>query len=50
MCDGTSGGRTSGVEADFDYWGVGTSRNGKVVRSQWFAEREQALEAATGCG
>ena len=43
-------GRTSGVEADFDYWAVGTSRDGKAVRSQWFAEREQAFEAATGCG
>jgi len=43
-------GRTSGVEADFDYWVVGTSRDGKAVRSQWFAEREQAFEAATGCG
>ena len=39
-------GRTSGVEADFDYWLVGTSRDGKAVRAEWFAQREHALAAA----
>ncbi len=41
-------GRTSGVEADIDYWLVLTARDGKGVRSEWFAEREQAIAAATG--
>jgi len=42
-------GRTSGVEADFDYWVVGTAQDGKGVRTEWFAEREQALAAASAC-
>jgi len=40
-------GAASGLEADFDYWLVGTLRDGKAVRSEWFAERAEALEAAT---
>jgi hypothetical protein len=39
-------GKTSGVEAEFDYWHVGSARDGKAVRSQWFGNREDALEAA----
>lgn len=39
-------GKTSGLEADFDYWVVGTVRNGKGLRSEWFAERERAFDAA----
>ena len=40
-------GKTSGVEADFDYWHVGTWRDGKGLRSEWFGDREAALQAAT---
>jgi ketosteroid isomerase-like protein len=39
-------GKTSGVEAEFDYWHVGASRNGKALRSEWFGDRQGALEAA----
>jgi ketosteroid isomerase-like protein len=39
-------GRSSGAEAEYDYWAVFTFRNGKVVRVAWFAARDQALEAA----
>jgi ketosteroid isomerase-like protein len=39
-------GRASGVELVFSYWLVSTYRNGKVIRSEWFADRAEALEAA----
>jgi ketosteroid isomerase-like protein len=30
----------------FNYWLVSTYRNGKVIRSEWFVDRAEALEAA----
>jgi ketosteroid isomerase-like protein len=39
-------GRSSGVEVDYDYWAAFTFRNGKVIRVEWFDERDEALEAA----
>ena len=39
-------GKGSGVEAEFDYWNVVTFRAGIWTRSEWFAERHEALEAA----
>jgi ketosteroid isomerase-like protein len=39
-------GKTSGAAVDWSYWVVHTLRNGKVVRFQWFRERDQALRAA----
>ncbi len=39
-------GKGSGVEAEFQYWLVGTFRDGKFVRTEWFADRGDALEAA----
>ena len=39
-------GRESGADVPFDYWLVATIRQGKVLRTQWFADRAEALEAA----
>ncbi len=39
-------GRGSGVEVDARFYDVYTLRNGKIVRVDEFAEREDALEAA----
>ena len=39
-------GKSSGVEVQYDYWLVVTSRNGKALRLEWFEERDDALEAA----
>ena len=39
-------GRTSGAGVEFSYWVVATFRNGTWVRIEWFANREEALEAA----
>jgi ketosteroid isomerase-like protein len=39
-------GKQSGVETSWDIWQVWTARDGKVVRGQGFASREEALEAA----
>jgi ketosteroid isomerase-like protein len=39
-------GKTSGVDADFEYWNVVTLRDGKMSRSEWFEDRAEALEAA----
>jgi ketosteroid isomerase-like protein len=39
-------GRGSGAGVEFDYWAVFTVRQGKVRRAHWFADREEALEAA----
>ncbi len=38
-------GKTSGASVAFDFWTVGTYRDGQVLRLEWFAEREQALAA-----
>jgi ketosteroid isomerase-like protein len=40
-----SGGET-GAGVQFNYWVVVTLRQGKIVREHWFADREEALEAA----
>jgi ketosteroid isomerase-like protein len=39
-------GKSSGVEVEYDYWLVLTFRNGNAIRAEWFATREDALEAA----
>ena len=39
-------GRQSGAEAKFTFWQVWTIENGKFVRGQGFATRDEALEAA----
>lgn len=36
-------GRTSGVDVDFAYWNVATFRDGKLARSEWFLDRDQAF-------
>ena len=38
-------GTTSGVPVVLDYWMVGTFRNGKVLRVEWFTDRAEALAA-----
>lgn len=38
-------GKSSGIEVDYDYWVVFTFRDGKVVRAEWFEDREQASKA-----
>jgi ketosteroid isomerase-like protein len=39
-------GRASGIEVEHHPAGVGTLREGKIVRVVWFATRQEALEAA----
>jgi ketosteroid isomerase-like protein len=39
-------GTASGAHVVFSYWHVISMRDGKVVRSEWFTERADALEAA----
>ena len=39
-------GRESGADVEFNYWLVFTVRQGRIVRTQWFADRVEALEAA----
>ena len=39
-------GRASGADLAFNYWLVATYRDGKGIRSEWFADRAEALEAA----
>jgi ketosteroid isomerase-like protein len=43
-------GKTSGVEVLWSYWVLFTFRNGKVLRSKWFADREEAVQAAELAG
>src|SRR4051812_24744155 len=38
-------GKASGASAVLDYWTVGTFRNGRVCRVEWFTDRAEALEA-----
>jgi ketosteroid isomerase-like protein len=38
-------GKTSGIADVLDYWCVFTFRGGKILRTHWFATRDQALEA-----
>jgi ketosteroid isomerase-like protein len=39
-------GKSSGVEVEMDLWVVGTFRDGKVTRVEWFEDRQEALEVA----
>jgi ketosteroid isomerase-like protein len=39
-------GRTSGATVQFSYWAVIAFRRGKQVRTEWFGDRDEALEAA----
>jgi ketosteroid isomerase-like protein len=39
-------GKASGAGVLFRYWHVVTLRDGKAVRSEWFTDRAEALEAA----
>ena len=39
-------GKASGAGVAWSMWNVVTFRNGKVLRFEWFADRDQALEAA----
>ena len=39
-------GRASGIEVEHHPAGVGTLRQGKIVRVVWFATRQEALKAA----
>jgi ketosteroid isomerase-like protein len=39
-------GKASGASVAWSYWQVGTTRNGKMLRFEWFTDRAEALEAA----
>jgi ketosteroid isomerase-like protein len=39
-------GASSGAEVELDYWLVATVRQGRILRTQWFVDRDEALEAA----
>jgi ketosteroid isomerase-like protein len=39
-------GKASGAGVAWNYWHVITMRDGKAVRSEWFRDRTEALEAA----
>src|SRR5919197_781364 len=39
-------GQASAAEVGFKLWAVFTFRSGRVIRTQWFGERSEALEAA----
>jgi ketosteroid isomerase-like protein len=39
-------GRGSSAEVEFKLWGVHTFHQGRVIRTQWFVDRSEALEAA----
>jgi ketosteroid isomerase-like protein len=41
-------GKMSGAEVIWTYWVVFRFRDGKVVHSAWFGERDEALRAAAG--
>jgi len=36
----------SGAQVEHDYWLVATVRQGRILRVQWFVDRDEALEAA----
>jgi ketosteroid isomerase-like protein len=42
----TMRGKASGASVAWSYWVLFTFRDGKVLRSEWFADRGEALEAA----
>ena len=39
-------GRASGIDVEANWFHVATPRDGKVVRIEWYASREEALQAA----
>jgi ketosteroid isomerase-like protein len=39
-------GRESGAGVELNYWLVVTFREDKILRDQWFADRDEALDAA----
>jgi ketosteroid isomerase-like protein len=39
-------GKSSGVEGKLETWGVFSFRTGRIVRIEWFTDRDAALEAA----
>jgi ketosteroid isomerase-like protein len=39
-------GKTSGASVAWSFWVVFTFRDGRVLRWEWFADRDEALEAA----
>jgi ketosteroid isomerase-like protein len=39
-------GAEAGQIVEVDYWIVATLREGRIVRDEWFTDREEALEAA----
>jgi ketosteroid isomerase-like protein len=39
-------GKTSGASVAWSFWVVITFRDGRVLRWEWFADRDEALEAA----
>jgi ketosteroid isomerase-like protein len=39
-------GRASGAEVELNYWVVVTFQEGRIVSEHWFADRDEALEAA----
>ena len=39
-------GRASAAEVGFKLWAVQTLRDGRFIRTRWFSERSEALEAA----
>ena len=39
-------GRASGADVEINYWIVITFREKRITRDRWFADREEALEAA----
>ena len=39
-------GKSSGASVVLSYWTVSTFRDGKALRVEWFADRDEALEAA----
>jgi ketosteroid isomerase-like protein len=42
----TMRGKASGARVAWSYWVLFTFRDGKVLRSKWFSDRAEALEAA----
>jgi ketosteroid isomerase-like protein len=42
---GAMHGKASGASVAFNYWPVSTFRDGKTLRTEWFANRADALEA-----
>ena len=40
-------GKTSGASIDWSYWVVFTFRDRRLLRMEWFSDRDEAVEAAT---